>query len=226
MNSEPILRTMAPRQTPKPKKISQSTIRRISLYHRTLDILENAGVQAVSSQKLGQIEGINPAQVRKDLSTFGSFGQRGFGYDIAELKMRIAKILGLDQRWKIVLIGAGQLGNVFLNSEAFKKRNLLIAKIFDDTPELIGKRINEVAVSHMDNMEMEIDPETDALAIIAVSPNRVQSVINRLGKIGVKGALYFAARAVNAPHNMVVLNQDISVELGTLTYHVKSRMGL
>jgi redox-sensing transcriptional repressor len=196
----------------------------MSLYHRTLDILENAGVQAVSSHKLGQIEGVNPAQVRKDLSAFGSFGHRGFGYDVAQLKGQIGKILGLDQRWKLVLIGAGQLGNVFLNSEAFRRRNLLIGKIFDDAPELIGKRINGVIVSPMDNMEREIDPETDVLAIIALSPNRVQSVIDRLGKIGLKGALYFAARAVNVPHNMVVLNQDVSVELGTLTYHVKSRM--
>lgn len=217
---------MALHQSPKPRKISHATIRRLSLYHRTLDILESAGVQAVSSHKLGQMEGINPAQVRKDLSSFGSFGHRGFGYGVAKLKGQIAKILGLDQRWNLVLIGAGQLGNVFLNSEAFKKRNLLIAKIFDDAPELIGKRINAVTVSHIDNMETEIDPETDVLAIIAVSPNRVQSIIDRLGKIGVKGALYFAARAVNAPRDMVIVNQDISVELGTLTYHLKSLMGL
>jgi redox-sensing transcriptional repressor len=217
---------MAPQQAPKPRKISHATIRRLSLYHRTLDILESAGVQAVSSHKLGQIEGINPAQVRKDLSAFGSFGHRGFGYGVAKLKRQIAKILGLHRRWHLVLIGAGQLGNVFLSSEAFKRRNLLIAKIFDDAPELIGKRINGVTVSHMDKLEQEIDPETDVLAIIAVSPSRVQSIIDRLGKIGVKGALYFAGRAVSAPRDMVVLNQDISVELGTLTYHVKSLMGL
>jgi len=186
--------------------------------------LENAGVQTVSSQRLGKIEGVNPSQIRKDLSMFGSFGHRGFGYEVSQLKAHITEILGLNRKWSLVIIGAGQLSNVFINSGAFRKRNLRIRKIFDDTPELIGKKIKGISVSGMKNLEEEIDPETDNLAIIAVPPNRVQSVIDRLGKIGIKGALYFAARAVNAPEDMVVVNQDVSVELGTLTYHLKARI--
>ncbi len=142
------------------------------------------------------------------------------GYYVSTLKQQIAKILGLDRSWSIVLIGAGQFSTVLMNSDIFIKKNLRIAKIFDKTPELIGKKIDGVLISDLRNLESEIEVGKDDLAIVAVPPPEVQSIINRLGKIGFKGVLYFASRTVNAPENMVVRNQDISVELGTLTYHL------
>ncbi|MBW1800415.1 MAG: redox-sensing transcriptional repressor Rex [Deltaproteobacteria bacterium] len=190
------------------------------MYYRTLDVLEIAGMDNVSSQKIGEIEGVTAAQVRKDLSAFGSFGCRGFGYNVSELKRHLQRILGLDRLWNVVLIGAGQIGNVFINSEAFKMKNFRITKIFNKGPAFIGEKINNIVVSDIKNLEREMNPETDRLVIIAISPPEVQPVIDRLGKIGVKGVLYFAARSVVVPENMVVVNRDISNDLGTLTYHV------
>lgn len=203
-----------------PKRISDAVIRRLSLYYRTLDILERSGIEAVSSQKLGEIEGIPDFRIRKDLSYFGSFGERGVGYNVSSLKKHITKILGLDRKWNIVLIGGVSFGAVLLNSEILRKKNLCITKIFDRTPEFVGKKINNIPVWDIDNLEKEIDPHTDDLAIIAVPPPEVQSVVDRLGKIGLRGILYFASRAISAPENTVIRNQDISVELGTITYHI------
>ncbi|MFH1488131.1 MAG: redox-sensing transcriptional repressor Rex, partial [Pseudomonadota bacterium] len=202
------------------KKISDVTVRRLSAYLRTLDQIEKMGVTVTSSRMLADMEGVRPSQVRKDLSYFGTFGIRGYGYPVSTLKRNITKILGLNRIWNIALIGAGQFGNVFMNSETFEKKNLRIVQIFDSTPELIGRRVKGVPVSDIENLEKELDSKRIDLAIVAVSPPEVQSVINRLGKIGVRGALYFASRSVDVPENMVVRNQDLSIEVGLLTYYM------
>ncbi len=206
------------------KPITDLTIRRLSSYLRTLDILEKTGVKIISSKKLADIEGISDGLVRKDLTLFGSFGIRGTGYHVSPLKRHVTRILGLDRRWNIVLIGTGETSKIFLDSEAFQKKNFQVIKIFDKTPELIGKKLDNLVISDMNNLENEIDPKIVDLAIVAVSPPDVQSVIDRLGKIGIKGALYFASRSVAVPKNMVVRNQDVSIELGTLTYHISRKV--
>lgn len=203
-------------------KISPRIIRRLSTYLRALNLLEKTGVAITSSADLGEMEGIHPAQVRKDLSVFGSFGIRGQGYRVDYLKVRISKALGLNRTWHIALIGAGEFSRVLLNSEAFEKRRLEIIKIFDGTPEFIGKKIKSIFISDIHNLETELaEMENIDMAIVAVPPPEVQSIVDRLGKIGIRGVLYFASRPINVPENMIVLNQDISVDLGILTYQLK-----
>jgi redox-sensing transcriptional repressor len=203
-------------------QISDVSIRRLSSYLRTLDILEKTGVDIVSSRKLSEIEGASDGLIRKDLSLFGSFGVRGSGYPVAALKENIIKILGLDRQWKIILIGIGETSRIFLDSETFKKKNFQIIKIFHKAPELIGRKVYDLIIADLKNLEKEVDPSLVDLAIVAVPPPDVQSIIDRLGKIGVKGALYFASRSVTVPDNMIVRNLDVSIELGTLTYHIAS----
>ena len=207
----------------KPIRISNATIRRLSVYYRILDNLEIQDIDTVLSTELCKEEGILGTQVRRDLSTFGSFGKKGKGYDVSLLKKQIARILGLNTVWNVALIGSPQFSTVLMHSAIFKKKNLYITKLFDETPELVGYRINDIKVSHIDNLEKEIDPKTDRLAMVAVSPPKIQNVIDRLAKIGVPGVFYFASRSVTIPDNMIVMHTDISVELGTLTYFLKNK---
>jgi redox-sensing transcriptional repressor len=207
-------------------QIPNATIRRLSLYYRTLDLLENYGLKTISSQKLGMFEGITGAQIRRDLNYFGSFGKRGMGYDISFLKTQIAKILGLDRKWNIILIGSVQFSTVLNNSAILKKKNLTISKLFDNSPEFVGKEISGITISHIDNLEKEVEIGTDDLAIVAVPPPEVQAVINRLANIGLRGALYFASRSIEVPDNMVILNEDISIELGIITFQMTHMFGL
>ena len=204
-------------------RISDVVIGRLSRYHSALYLLEREGIWTVSSEKLGEMEGVPSVQVRKDLSYFGSFGQRGVGYDVLSLKDSIARILGLNRKWNIAIIGAGQISSVLINSEIFRKKNLLITKVFDNTRELIGKTLKDIKISDMRNLEKEVDPGEIDLAIIALPPAEVQSAVDRLSRIGVEGVLYFASRSVKAPDHMAVRKRDISVDLGTLTYHITNK---
>ena len=202
------------------EKISDSTIRRLSIYYRTLNRLEKQAVKRTTSMSLADIEGISPVMVRKDLSFFGTFGCRGVGYDVKSLKRELAKILGFSRGWGLVIIGGGQFGNVLINSQALKDNNFTIRKIFEKEPDLIKDIDDRTVVYPLDQLEEQINPEEDHIAIIALPPPEVQSVIDRLGKIGMKAVLYMASRSVKAPRNMVVMNQDISIKLGMMTYKV------
>ncbi|MBN2062263.1 MAG: redox-sensing transcriptional repressor Rex [Deltaproteobacteria bacterium] len=204
-------------------KVSNSVIRRLSRYHRTLNTLEEQKTIIISSKRISEMVGVHAAQVRKDFSVFGSFGARGIGYDVRSLKEELSNILGLNRKWNIIIIGAGQLGNVLANSKELKKNNFIVKKIFDESPDMIKDTGDEIMVYHLDQIEKKIDPREDHLAIIAVPPREVQSIINRLGKIGIKGVLYFGSRAVHIPENMVVFNQDMSISLKVLAYALKEK---
>jgi len=164
--------------------------------------------------------------VRKDLSYFGSFGRRGLGYNVTALKKRISAILGIDKNWNISLIGAVPLsgtGNALLNLEELKKRRLTITKIFDKNPDTVGTKINGITVWHIDELERRINPLKESIAILAVPPQDVQPIVDRLDKIGVKGVLYFASRTISVPKKMVVRNEDTIMELEALTYHIANK---
>lgn len=206
-----------PRQRPRVDR-KNLIIRRVSTYLRTLDHLRAEGVEVMSSRDFEKIEGVTQSLVRRDLAEFGTFGVRGVGYPVGELRDQLARVLGLDRRRNVVLIGAGGFGSVLIHSESFRQRNLEVTQIFDQDSAHIGGSIEGIAVHDMARLEQELDARSVDLAIVAVAPPEVQGVIDRLGRLGVRGALYFASRPVKSPANMVVLNMDISVELGLLTY--------
>jgi redox-sensing transcriptional repressor len=206
-------------------KISDSTIRRLSIYYRTLNRMEKQDVKRTTSMELADIEGISPVMVRKDLSFFGTFGCRGVGYEVQSLKTELANILGLSRKWGLVIIGGGRFRNVLINSQMLKENNLIIRKVFEKDPDLVKNNDDPIMVFPIEELEAHIDPEEDHIAIIALPPPEVQAVIDRLGKIGMKAVLYMASRSVKAPENMVVMNDDISIKLGMMTYKVLEKTG-
>ena len=204
-------------------RISKRTIERLLTYYRAIDLMDKDLVITTTSTELARIGGSYPAQVRKDLSCFGCFGCRGMGYDVHTLKRGLSKILGLDRKWNVVVIGAGQFSDVMINSQVMTNQNFTVNKIFDKAPEKIEDMHNGISVYHMNQMESEIDLKVDDIAVIALPPPEIQGVIDRLGKIGLRGVLYFASRSVTVPKNMTVLNEDVSMTLGMLTYQLTEK---
>jgi redox-sensing transcriptional repressor len=204
-------------------RISKRAVERLLIYYRAIDFMDRNLVMTTTSTELARIGGSYPAQVRKDLSCFGCFGCRGMGYDVHTLKGELSKILGLDKKWNVVVIGAGQFSDVMINSQVMTHQNFTVRKIFDKAPEKIEGIYDGISVYHMNQMESEIDPEVDDIAVIALPPPEIQGVIDRLGKIGLRGVLYFASRSVTIPKNMTVLNEDVSMTLGMLTYQLTEK---
>lgn len=204
-------------------RISEYTVRRLSVYCHNLEELEADGVDMVSSARLADLTGTNPAQVRKDLSYFGNFGKRGTGYRVTDLKDRIRKILGIDRRWKVVLAGAGNLGSALFSYKEFEKNGFQIVAILDRDEKKVGSRWDGVQIHSMDRCS-DVVRSTGAEVAVLVTPAAVaQDVADQLIAAGIRGVLNFAPVKLDAPDHVQIRNVNITIELEGLSFALRGR---
>src|SRR3982750_3487033 len=137
------------------KRIADSTVRRLSAYLRFLEDFEHRGLATISSEELAKRGGTTSAQVRKDLSFFGSFGKRGLGYSVPELSRQLREVLGLGREWKVVIVGAGKIGAALAQYRGFRQRGFVILGAYDNNPEKVGKTVEGMAVSDISQLERD-----------------------------------------------------------------------
>ena len=217
--------TRAPGRETREQKISEYTVRRLSIYYRLLDELEREGTEIVSSAGLAELAGTNSAQIRKDLSYFGNFGKRGRGYRVALLSREIKRILGLDRAWRVVLAGGGNLGHALSAYRDFEKHGFSIVAIFDIDPGKIGQVWGGIPVRHLDECDRVVREEKVDLAIVATPGGAAQEVVDRLRKAGIQGFLNFAPRKLRTDGEVRLRTVDITVELEGLTYALQAIRG-
>lgn len=203
------------------RKISESTVRRLSLYLRSLESFERDGVRTVSSGELAQGGATTAAQVRKDLSVFGSFGKRGLGYAVSELAARIREILGLEETWNVVLVGAGRIGSALLEYGDFRRRGFHIVSVVDADPQKVGRHWGNVAIRPDSELERAIREGPVDIAILAVPAEAAQNVVDRVVKAGVRAILNFAPTQLRVPEEVVVKDVNMALELEALSFALK-----
>jgi len=191
------------------------------LYYRCLEKLSAYEQdEVVSSRELGERLGIPPTQVRKDLSYYGEFGRRGVGYDIEDLKKSLAKILGINKTWPAVLVGAGNLGRALVNYEGFQKMGLQITDVIDADLDKIGNNVGEITVRSTKDLAEIVKNKQVKIGIIAVPVNAAQEVTDLLIAAGIKSIWNFAPTRLVVPEGILVRNEDLSVGIVSLIYHL------
>lgn len=200
--------------------ISQATIDRLPIYFRTLRIAQEEGIDIISSEELGRRLSITPEQIRKDLAAFGQFGKKGVGYYVNELKRNVGEILGLDRHWNVSIIGMGHLGVALANSQNFISLGFNLVALFDQDPSVIGTTVNHVKVESVANLEEVVKERNVQLAIIAVPAPFAQGIADRLVSSGVLGIWNFAPTKMEVPYGMHIVNEDLSIGLSSLSYHI------
>ncbi|MEZ4397984.1 MAG: redox-sensing transcriptional repressor Rex [Candidatus Krumholzibacteriia bacterium] len=206
--------------------ISEATVRRLSNYFRILEDLEREGVETVSSDTLADRYGTTSAQVRKDFSSFGSFGRRGLGYQVRGLRDSIGQILGIDRGWRLVLVGAGNLGHALFHYEEFRRQNFTIVAIFDSNPDLAGSNWSGVPILPMEEMRRVVEERDAAIGVIAVPAAAGQDVADRLVAAGVKAILNFAPVKLKEPESVFIRNVNLSIALESLSYSLSKHSKL
>ncbi|MEO6055599.1 MAG: redox-sensing transcriptional repressor Rex [Gemmatimonadales bacterium] len=205
------------------RKVAESTVRRLSLYLRFLEEFEGQGVETVSSSALASRGSTTSAQVRKDLSFFGSFGKRGLGYPVPELANRLREILGLKQRYQVAMIGAGKIGSALVQYRGFRQRGFDIIAIFDKDPAKIGRQWNGLTIQDIDTLEAEFAKRPMDMAVLVTPAESAQPVTDRLVRLGVKAVLNFAPMQLIVPDDVVVKTVNLALELETLSYALANR---
>lgn len=200
-------------------QIPDATVARLPLYLRALSELADRGVTTCSSEHVATAAGVSSANVRKDLSHLGSYGTRGVGYDVHQLRDRIAETIGQTQNWKVIIVGAGHLGSALAAYQGFGTRGITIAAVVDEDPALVGSTLGPNTIESVDNLAALVKEHNILIGIIATPPAGAQPVADQLVAAGVTSILNFAPTLVHVPDGVDVRQVDVAVELQILAYH-------
>jgi redox-sensing transcriptional repressor len=199
--------------------VSELTTNRLSVYLRCLNTLDAAGIRTISSQALAEQFHLNAAQIRKDLAHFGEFGVRGVGYYVRELRRHLRQILGLDQRVRVAIMGAGNLGLALADYQGFRVEGFEIAALFDTMREKIGQRSRAgVPIHDLRNLTKVVRRERIAIAVIAVPADAAQAVVNAVVGAGIKAVLNFSPGTLEVPADVKLKSVDLTVSLESLSF--------
>ncbi len=203
-------------------EVPEVVVLRLPLYVRALSQLMSESIDVVSSQQLGSLLQMTPAQIRKDLSYFGRFGKQGRGYDVRFLFSELQEILGLNREWRACLVGVGRLGRAIINYPGFYRENFRIVAAFDGDLSQVGKNIGEFDVQPMCELSDTVASKNITIGIVAVPAAQAQSVIDELIKNDIKGILNYAPVAAKVPMNIVVRNIDPVLSLQSMTFYLRN----
>ena len=205
------------------KRIADSTVRRLSAYLRFLEDFETRGLSTISSEELANRGGTTSAQVRKDLSFFGSFGKRGLGYSVPELAGRLREILGLGREWGVVIVGAGKIGAALAQYRGFRQRGFTILAAYDNSPDKIGRTLEGIEVRDIADLERDIRRDKPDIVVLTVPSEEAQQVVDRVVGAGVKAILNFAPTQLQAPADVTVKTVNMAMELEGLSFALSNR---
>ncbi len=202
------------------KEISQAVISRLPRYFRYLGELKDEGIERISSQELSDIMKVTASQIRQDFNNFGGFGQQGYGYKVEYLYEEIGKILGLDKKHNLIIVGAGNLGQALANYVNFERRGFLFKGMFDSNPALYGKKIRDMEVRPMEELAAFVRENNIDIAVLTIPKTSAVAVAEQLVMEGIKGIWNFAHVDLNVPKKIQVENVHLSDSLMKLTYNI------
>ena len=204
----------------KQAKISNAVIKRLPRYRRYLKELRKKGVDKISATEFSTLIGYAASQIRQDLNNFGGFGQQGYGYSVDGLYHEISAILGLNKQYKMVVVGAGNLGQAIVNHTYYYKSGFIVSAIFEVNPKLIGLRINDIEVMDYENIVEYVEENEIDIGIICTTMDAAQEVADKLCFAGVKGLWNFAPVDIETPGHVAIENVHLTDSLYSLAYHI------
>ncbi len=207
------------------KSIPQSVVKRLPKYLAYVQTLHAEKTEWVSSTELAEQLGLTSSTVRQDFSYFDFSGISKRGYEVSGLQSMLKSILGADTEWKVVVVGAGNLGHALALHEDFARRGFNIVGIFDADPSKHGTEIGSLTVQPMDALNAVVERDDVTMGIVAVPATAAQSVADLLVHAGVKGLLNMALTHVIAPEGVSVIDSRIVASLLELSHAVSFSQG-
>lgn len=199
-------------------RASESSVRRLSHYYRVLDEVLAEGKRMISSHRLAEREGVTSAQVRKDLSSFGSFGRRGLGYNVEHLREGIRGILGLNRRWRVAVVGAGHVGSALVAYPGFAEQGFDVVAVLDRDRDRIGGTLGGLVVQDVAELQALASGGAIDVGVIATPVQAAQDVADALVAAGVRGILNFAPRKLFVPEHVALRSVDMTLEFESLSF--------
>lgn len=200
------------------RDIPQATVSRLSAYLRVLEMIADDGATIVSSEELANACGVGSAKLRKDLSFLGPNGVRGVGYDVTRLRKRIERALGLDRGHRVVLVGLGNLGRALAGYGGFVRRGFAMVDLFDTDPDVVGTRIGELEVRHVDDLAARCHELQPTIGVVATPDAAAQQVCDALVDAGLRCIMSFSPVALDVPEHVELRRVDLAAEMQLLSF--------
>lgn len=200
--------------------IPKSTLERYKLYQRILSCEKR---EYISSEEIGKSLYISPDQVRKDLTYLKNRGIPKKGYFVKTLLRELNELFGITRTMKVILVGAGHLGQALINYPGFKKYKIEIVAVFDNDPNKIDTFVGDLAVLPLEDMPRIIRRFQVKVGIICVPDTEAQKVANLLIANKIKAIWNFAPVNLSVPPNIILRNEDITGGLLTLKHILTKR---
>ncbi len=198
--------------------VSKAVIKRLPKYYRYVNELIERDVSRISSYELSKLTGFTASQIRQDLNNFGGFGQQGYGYSVDVLREELRKILGLEEEYKSIIIGAGNLGQAIANYGNFEARGFKTMTLFEKNPKLIGLKIRDIEIRDIDEIEEFSKAHKIDIAIITTPREQAQEVADRVVSAGIRAIWNFAPIDLKVDENIIVENVDLNESLHTISF--------
>lgn len=204
-------------------KISKAVVTRLPRYYRYLDELRQQNVERISSKELSKLMNVTASQIRQDLNNFGGFGQQGYGYNVQYLYDEIGKLLGLDVKHKMIIVGAGNLGQAIANYGNFRNRGFEIAALFDKNPDLIGKKTAHGQILDIADIYDYVKKHNVEIVALTLPKGPAKKISQKLVECGVKAFWNFAHTDLSFSDDIIVENVHLSESLMKLTYRISEK---
>ncbi len=202
------------------KNISQVVISRLPRYFRYLGDLKDEGMERISSGELSKRMNVTASQIRQDFNHFGGFGQQGYGYNVNYLYEEIGKILGLDKKHNLIIIGAGNLGQALANYMNFEKRGFFVKGIFDCKEEIIGQTVRGMKIMHTSKIADFIKENNIDIAVLTLPKQGATEIVKTLVECNICGIWNFAHVDLDVPDSIHVENVHLSDSLMKLSFKI------
>lgn len=200
------------------KKVSASVVNRLPRYYRYLTDLLASGVERISSKELSEKMQVTASQIRQDLNCFGGFGQQGYGYNVSSLQAEIGQILGLNQGYTAILVGAGNMGRTFATNTKFEARGFQLIGVFDSDAKKVGTALAGHTIQDYATIQDFIAEKKPKMAILTVPKDAMHNVAEELIGYGIRAFLNFSYTELSAAENIAVENVHLSDSLMRLSY--------
>ncbi|MBP7929223.1 MAG: redox-sensing transcriptional repressor Rex [Acidimicrobiia bacterium] len=201
------------------RRIPEATVSRLPLYYRSLLTVAADRTTTVSSERLAELAHVSAAQVRKDLSRLGSYGTRGVGYEVPQLLRLIRDELGLNQTWRVIVVGAGNLGRALSQYEGFRSNDFEISALVDSDPAKIGTMVGNLTIESVDDLGTIVAERNIRISILATPAEAAQKVADLLVEAGVISIMNLAPAILDVPDGVLVRKADLATELQILSFY-------
>lgn len=192
-------------------------ISRLPIYYQYLKSLQSSAKEYISSEELAELTGFSSSLIRKDLSYFGTFGRKSYGYDIFCLFQQISIIMGFNYKKKVIIIGAGNLGQALAYNKGYTERGYELTAIFDKNPKLIDLVINDIEIQSINNLEKFMENNKVDVAALTVPGAAAQKITDRLAAAGIKAIWDFTEVPLKVPDDVLLEEQLINEGLCKLS---------